>query len=628
MIEYIIIFCILAAVIWTLMYLGYFDFWESVGIEIFGRDGFLWWDSDELGAVIGIGIPFIIFGIYALRRDKKTEEMLAQADEEIVEADEEKKSTIFKCPTCRRQYKVKNNFVNHLRDKHKFTGKPDDFQDFLIKEKEKQEEKQKYLSQFKIIYFKITIPHSSTNINNMILWFNDVKIRDFIYQNKFISNYAEYDSDASPKNLVLLFKVWYHKENILSYRTKQKNNNSLSELDLDFFGSFEIRDNNQLDSEGFKIDLPKNKVTLHHKKPEVPEIEYFYTIFKIVFDIEYDPDIIDPGYLYIRTNRQQKYKEILNTQLCALKPKNPSWIKERRICVGDMEVQKPVVDKIKDFNYVEMRIVDKTENYFITNYLEKKINVNPALIDLNRDIEKYGNRIPINHKNEEGDIEHPYGYGSGFIISKSGLIVTNHHVVGGYENNPSKIEVRFSGDDNLYQVKIISKDLNNDLAVLKIAEESLPKIFNKKIPYNINQMNPVKSGQAIYTIGYPLSDIMGQKPRMTNGTVSSPFGLDDDPTIFQLSCPIQSGNSGGPVFNTKGELSGVIKASIDDQAILELDGSLPQNVNFAIKSSYISNLLDIKDQDLIKNKGFFTDLPLEEQVSHIEPFTCQIISYI
>ena len=106
----------------------------------------------------------------------------------------------------------------------------------------------------------------------------------------------------------------------------------------------------------------------------------------------------------------------------------------------------------------------------------------------------------------------------------------------------------------------------------------------------------------MFTIGYPSIQIMGFRPKYTRGEISALTGIKDDPTVFQTSVPIQPGNSGGPLFNEKGEVIGLTTASLSLHAIESL-GAVPQNVNYAIKSSFVKNVIGTVSESLISNRG-------------------------
>ena len=93
-------------------------------------------------------------------------------------------------------------------------------------------------------------------------------------------------------------------------------------------------------------------------------------------------------------------------------------------------------------------------------------------------------------------------------------------------------------------------------------------------------------------VGFPYGALLGSQPKVTTGIISATVGIEDDSRIFQTTAPIQPGNSGGPLLDRSGNVVGVIEASLDDFAIAAATGSLPQNVNFAIKAGVIRAFLD------------------------------------
>ena len=100
-------------------------------------------------------------------------------------------------------------------------------------------------------------------------------------------------------------------------------------------------------------------------------------------------------------------------------------------------------------------------------------------------------------------------------------------------------------------------------------------------------------GDEVFTIGYPHIGIMGLKPKYTKGVISAVTGFRDNPTVFQTTVPIQPGNSGGPLFNEKGEVIGLTTSSFSDL----------QNVNYAIKSSFVKNTISTVPEALLSNRG-------------------------
>jgi S1-C subfamily serine protease len=166
--------------------------------------------------------------------------------------------------------------------------------------------------------------------------------------------------------------------------------------------------------------------------------------------------------------------------------------------------------------------------------------------------------------------------GSGFFITADGYFVTNYHVV--KDANSVKIK---NGDD-VYAAKIVHVDEDNDLALLKVSGQFKPlSIFT----------NDVQLGEGVFTIGFPDILLQGTQPKYTDGKISSLAGLQDDPKDYQVSVPVQPGNSGGPLVDMNGSVVGIIVAKLDNMAALSSSGDLPQNVNYAIKARCLSDFL-------------------------------------
>jgi S1-C subfamily serine protease len=168
--------------------------------------------------------------------------------------------------------------------------------------------------------------------------------------------------------------------------------------------------------------------------------------------------------------------------------------------------------------------------------------------------------------------------GTGFAISSSGLIATNFHVIEGAK----KISIKGVNNDFSisYQAIVIASDAKSDLAVLQIIDSrftgfnTLPYIFKK---------NPADVGESIFVLGYPLTATMGEEVKLTNGIISSKTGYEGDISMYQISAPVQPGNSGGPLFDSQGNVIGIVSAKLTQA----------ENVGYAIKASYLQNLFDI-----------------------------------
>lgn len=166
--------------------------------------------------------------------------------------------------------------------------------------------------------------------------------------------------------------------------------------------------------------------------------------------------------------------------------------------------------------------------------------------------------------------------GSGFFVGTEGYFVTNAHVVG----DASKAEIIFA--DKVLQAKVINVSKAVDLAVLKTSE--------KVTGIELGQENP-DLGLDVYAIGFPNPDLQGTEVKVTKGVISSRKGFNNDDTRFQIDAAIQPGNSGGPLCDASGKLVGVIVSALNAVYVAKETGSIPQNVNYAIKTSEVAVFL-------------------------------------
>jgi len=175
--------------------------------------------------------------------------------------------------------------------------------------------------------------------------------------------------------------------------------------------------------------------------------------------------------------------------------------------------------------------------------------------------------------------DEPTASGSGFFITDDGLFISNEHVV----EDSTRIEVKTIAGKKSATVLRIDKD--KDLALLRVS------VVRGSVPPLIVATNNVPLGSQVFTIGYPLVELQGARPKFTDGKVSSVAGIHDDPDQMQISVAVQPGNSGGPLADTDGDVVGVIVARLNDLRVLELAGSVPQNVNYAVKGSTLIRFL-------------------------------------
>lgn len=177
--------------------------------------------------------------------------------------------------------------------------------------------------------------------------------------------------------------------------------------------------------------------------------------------------------------------------------------------------------------------------------------------------------------------------GSGFLIASAGIVVTNAHVVDGR----SEFQVQLFEGAHSYAAVIAVVDRANDLALLQLIDFDYDAVFSEPIPYALASRDDTAVGDAVVALGFPLSDVLGDGLRATTGIISARSGVQGAPNVFQISNPVQPGNSGGPLVNEFGEVVGVVVASLNAGLFLEAAGVVPQNVNFAVKSAYVRNLI-------------------------------------
>ena len=168
--------------------------------------------------------------------------------------------------------------------------------------------------------------------------------------------------------------------------------------------------------------------------------------------------------------------------------------------------------------------------------------------------------------------------GTGSFISADGVVLTAAHVVEGATS------VKVLTEDGLKKARVLQVDAANDVALLKCDGK-----FN---PLPIAGSRGVKLGQTVFTIGFPNVGLQGFSPKLTKGEISSVTGIQDDPRHWQISVPVQPGNSGGPLFDENGNIVGVVVHKLSQKAALRASGSLVENVNYALKSAYIQPLLE------------------------------------
>jgi len=228
------------------------------------------------------------------------------------------------------------------------------------------------------------------------------------------------------------------------------------------------------------------------------------------------------------------------------------------------------------------------------NYIRSYIKIYPTP-------EMYAAEVQI--KNTEQ--ENTEWTGTGFAL-KDGYVVTNYHVV----ENANQIRIygvngNFTTD---YKAELIAKDTHNDLAILYITDYR----FNgfSTIPYSINTKN-ADVGEEIFVLGYPLTSTMGDEIKLSTGIISSRTGYQGDVSLYQISAPIQPGNSGGPLLDSKGNIIGIVSSKHIGT----------ENVGYAIKASYLKNIIESSlVKDILPNTNSVSHISFTEKVKKVKNY--------
>ncbi|TSA09620.1 MAG: hypothetical protein D4R79_13325 [Comamonadaceae bacterium] len=173
--------------------------------------------------------------------------------------------------------------------------------------------------------------------------------------------------------------------------------------------------------------------------------------------------------------------------------------------------------------------------------------------------------------------------GTGFFVAPGGYLVTNNHVI----EDTTDYAVR-DQKGRFYKATVVARDADRDLALLKV-DGVFPTL-------KIISSESVSKGQRVLAVGYPQISIQGNESKVTDGIISSFSGVRNDENWFQISVPIQGGNSGGPLVTESGGVVGVVVATANVARFYKMTGNFPQNVNYAIKSKVLLEFL--KSQNL------------------------------
>ncbi len=236
--------------------------------------------------------------------------------------------------------------------------------------------------------------------------------------------------------------------------------------------------------------------------------------------------------------------------------------------------------------------------------LKREIN------NVKKNVNAHNNAIRnINKENTTAPAPLQYG-ATGFMLTKDGYVVTNFHVVSGADS----IHLQNSSGDT-FKASIIHVDQEKDLAILHISDSTFAK--SASIPYTFRKQG-MDLGEDIFTIGYPRDEaVYGE------GYLSSATGYSGDTTAYQISIPVNPGNSGGPVLDRNGNIIGIISGKqkgIDGAAFAIKTKALVETLNRIPKENLKGNII-------LNSKNSLSTLPRTEQIKKLQDYIYMVKVY-
>jgi S1-C subfamily serine protease len=168
--------------------------------------------------------------------------------------------------------------------------------------------------------------------------------------------------------------------------------------------------------------------------------------------------------------------------------------------------------------------------------------------------------------------------GTGFFITDDGYLISNYHVV------KDATKVRLLTSAGLIDAKVVQVEAADDLALLKAD--------GRFAPLPIAASRTMNLGGTVATVGFPNIGLQGFAPKLAKGEIASLSGAADDPRYFQISVPVQPGNSGGALVDERGNVIGIVSAKLNASAALAASGVPQCGMNYAIKSSLLLSFLE------------------------------------
>ena len=229
---------------------------------------------------------------------------------------------------------------------------------------------------------------------------------------------------------------------------------------------------------------------------------------------------------------------------------------------------------------------------------------------------KPGKELPAggNVTGESIATSRPTSSGTGFFITDDGYFVTNQHVAG------EGATVRIVTAAGAISAKVVKVDKANDLSLLKVE--------GKFVALPVAASRGVRLGATVATVGFPNIGLQGFSPKLAKGEIGSLAGAQDDARHFQISVAIQPGNSGGALVDERGNVVGVVVAKLSQRAAIATTGTIAENVNYAVKSSYLLSFLESLPEVAAKLKDpSAKERKFEDVVKDVEKATVLVLVY-
>jgi len=208
-------------------------------------------------------------------------------------------------------------------------------------------------------------------------------------------------------------------------------------------------------------------------------------------------------------------------------------------------------------------------------------------------------------------------FGSGMVFTSDGHVFTNQHVI----DDSTEISIVVFSNGKLikrYPATVISKDAKIDLAILKVEGWSPPEGSQSTPPRLVSSVQ-CKLGDPVFVLGFPLPSTLSSNVKYTKGDISDTAGIGDDSSKIQHTASIQPGNSGGPMALQDGRIVGVVVSSLSAAYMMKRTGSIPQGVNFSIKTDYLIAMANVAGITIP------TYPASASPVEHVKNYTVQIM---